>query len=71
MNIKVVTRSIDNAQKETAARWLSTLTQSEKDELARLDYDSPNNDDLAEITKDWIEEHGGERDFWGYLRTEQ
>ncbi len=49
--------------------WLETLTVEEKDELARLDYNSPMDGDLAEITKDWIEEHGGNRDFWFCLKT--
>ncbi len=70
MKIKIVDRNPNQEVNEAAKRWLETLTQTELEELARLDYNSPNDYVLADITKDWIEEHGGERSFWGSIKTD-
>ncbi len=50
-------------------KWLQTLTNQEQEELAHLDHGSPDDHDLSDVVKDWIEEHNGERGFWAYIRT--
>ncbi len=53
--------------------WLGGLSTLQKDELARLDYESvmasEDRETIRAIVKDWIEEHGGERGYWGYFIT--
>ncbi len=65
-------RSVENAYREgeLVECWLESLSASEKNELAQLDYKSSNSEVQTEITKDWIEEHNGQRDFWGFIRTD-
>ncbi len=51
--------------------WLNTLSKSQKEELAQLDFQSEGGDQLKQdIVRDWIEEHDGRRYYWGYIITE-
>ncbi len=70
MKSKIINRGINPNRTEAAKQWFAALDEQQKEELAALDYDSPNDDVLAEVTKDWIEENGGDRDFWGLIRTD-
>ncbi len=54
----------------TVRVWLTTLSKTEKEELARLDYQSQLDLTAELIARDWIEEHGGERDYWDCILTE-
>lgn len=55
-------------------RWLDTLGDAKLQELAQIDrayFEAPNGSDeektAKEIAKDWIEDHGGSRDWWGLI----
>jgi len=58
--------------------WLDSLSLEQRRELGALDrqwsIENPDNDGheiMREITKDWIEEHGGRRGWWGVVSHEQ
>ncbi len=65
MKIQVLT----NSQTSSAAIWFNSLSKTQKEELASLDLTSPSDPIQRDVCMDWIEEHGGERPFWGYLYT--
>lgn len=52
-------------------RWFENLLDSQKDELASLDeqWYGGGDDHNVEVTKDWIEEHGGNRNWWTDIRS--
>ncbi len=54
----------------TVRTWLTTLSKTEKEELARLDYQSQLDLTAELIARDWIEEHNGERNYWDCILTE-
>jgi len=52
--------------------WLNSLTEKQIQELGSMDYGSGgyDNRDIRPIIKDWIEEHGGEREWWIAIYTQ-
>jgi len=65
----------DYIEKElvTLEEWLESLTEAEIQELGSIDFGYHYNQKEAavkqSITQDWIEEHGGEREWWRLFET--
>lgn len=64
---------------EVIERWWFSLTKQQQEEfislekmymqLADLTATSDNNSYMqSDIVKDWIEDHGGNREWWNYIR---
>ncbi len=68
MNIRVRWAGKDT---EIIQEWLNNLSTEQKEELARLDYHSGDHPLYQAIAKDWIEEHDGQRYYWGYIVTRE
>jgi len=58
----------DRKTEQEIRQWLETLTEAQRQELAAIDstfkYGRKGSDDVKAVTQDWIEEHGGNREWW-------
>jgi hypothetical protein len=62
---------------DMAKTFLARLTPAERDELLALEIrwrevaglHKKEGRDHRDVTKDWIEEHGGSRECWGGIHT--
>lgn len=72
----------ENFDAETAEKmypclkWLASLPRPQYLELLQLEqtfWESQGDDCYfhRNVNKDWIEEHGGIREWWGYLRLDE
>jgi len=66
MSVKIKSTAPSNLSRtRRAAEWLETLSASEKAELAAIKTDKG----TTGISRDWIEEHGGSRQFYKLITT--
>lgn len=52
--------------KFSGIQWFRDLTDRQKDEFVSLETDE---DIPVEVIRDWIEEHGGKRDWWLHIQV--
>jgi len=59
-----------------AKRWFLSLSEAQTQELCAIDYSrlqatSPEYINIRNVAQDWIEEHGGEREWWIQFYTDK